>query len=121
MTAIDLNSSVTVVGGGSSTPAPAPSIDALHVVGTNIQARISLPIATGTAPSLTLRLHRAPTPSGPWEIADEQPLQAIAAKNHLFDQNPFFAVETFYAATVLDGYGVESAMSEPVSISAPPQ
>jgi hypothetical protein len=77
-----------------------------------------LPPVNGEAQFTGLRIYRAPTPAGPWTIADAAPASFISAYNNLWDINPSIGHETFYAATVIDALSNESPRTPALSISA---
>lgn len=117
MSTIDIDPQLSVIGGGNTTPPPAPTIAYLIQSGDSVQATIQLPTTTGSLPIVALRLYSGGTNAGPWTQVDEQANSEISALNNLYDEDPSFGVETFYAATALDSDLTESAMSAVLSIA----
>jgi hypothetical protein len=115
MSAIDLDPNLVLVG---TDVVPFPSIVALEQSGAYVQIIVVLPPLTGNTLLTQLRVYRAPSTLGRWTLIDNISPSPISVYNNLYDIDPPLGHQTYYAATVVNALGFESAQSPPLSISA---
>jgi hypothetical protein len=118
---------ITIIGGGGgsgSGPNP-PRIVSLCEATTSSNVKllaagiVQAPV-TGSWAVAYFTLYRAALPTGPWTavVAGPQFLSTVALENFLFDVDPNFGVEMWYAATATDTAGNVSGISNVVPYTA---
>lgn len=105
--------------GTGARPSPvAPDIETISLVGGVILVAASPASISGPFQVVQLRLYRGPGMEGPWTGFPAQNLSALSVQTLLFDWNPAYGVQQFYAISAIDVDGNEGGLSSPVAYAA---